>query len=303
MQCKVYDPSFYGTISKIARVFMVGENPLNPWCGDTGDDKLAGDMTEKFTPQNVIDGYQKRQRTMPFLIGGLAVLLVAIGIIVLIIWFSGDGGLKISLFASKTPTPTVTYTPTPVTPTSTPTLTPTETLTPTITETPTPSGPFEYEVKENDNCWEIAQTFEVDINVLLAINNFGGSCPISPGDKILIPAPNTTLPTETPIPSDLPRGTKINYIVKVGDNIEGIAAKFSSTVDAIIKENKITDANQLFAGQELIIPVNIATATPTIAPTSTKLPASATPAGPAPTPTRAATLGAATLPPRVSPTP
>jgi len=111
----------------------------------------------------------------------------------------------------------------------------------------------------------------VDINVLLALNNFGSGCPIKPGDKILIPAPNQKLPTETPLPTNIARGTKIEYVLKSGDSLDMVAAKFNSTIEAILKENKIAeaDANKIFAGEKIIVPVNLVTATPTLAPTST----------------------------------
>jgi len=257
-------------------------------------------MDGKESPQNVIDSFRKRQQIMPFLIGGLAVLLVAVGVIILVVWFTGSGDLSFSLFASATPTPTDTLTPTPTVPTATPSMTPTETLTPTITETPTPSGPQEYMVQENDNCWEIAQKFKVDFGVLLAINNFGGACPIKPGDKILIPAPNQQLPTETPLPTDLVRGTKIQYTVKLGDTLDAIAAFFNTTKESIIKDNKLKDPNNLLAGQILTITYGLAgTRTPTIAPTSTPGTPPATP----PTATLAptSTQAVATLPPTKAP--
>ncbi len=225
-------------------------------------------MDGKESPQNVIDSFRKRQKIMPFLIGGLAVILVVVGIIILVVWFTGGG--KISLFASSTPTQTETFTPSPTVPTATPSITMTASSTPTITETPTPSGPQEYTVQENDNCWEIAQKFKVDLGVLLAINNFGGACPIKPGDKILIPAPNQQLPTETPLPTDLVRGTKIQYTVKLGDTLDNIAILFNTTKESIIKDNKLEDPNNLLAGQVLTITYGLAgTHTPTIAPTST----------------------------------
>ena len=248
-------------------------------------------MVGKDSPQNLIDNYRRRQKRMPFLIGGLAGLLVIAGIIILIAWFSGGkGGFKFSLFATKTPTPTQTATATPETPTGTFTLTPTETLTPTACVTVTPNGPFEYTVKEGDSCWGIAQTFNVDVQVLQAINNFApDKCPIVPGQKILVPAPGQTLPTETPLPTNIARGTKINYVIKTGDTLANIASRFNSTVEAIMTLNKITDANKLVAGQTLIVPVNLVTPTPTMAPTSTSRPGAATtavPAGGLPTITR-----------------
>ncbi len=229
-------------------------------------------MAGKSSPQNVIDSYRKKQRSMPFILGGLAVLLVVVGIIVLVIWLTGDrGGNPISgLFASDTPTPTSTSTVTPVTPTLTATITPTVTETPTITMTVTPSGPFEYTVKENDNCWDIAASFEVDVQVLQAINNFGTACPIVAGQVILIPAPGQTLPTETPLPTGLASGTKIDYTIKTGETLAIIAARFNSTVKAIMDDNDIEDENSIQAGQIITIRVNLVTPTITLAPSATK---------------------------------
>ena len=234
-------------------------------------------MTDKESPQSVIDAYKKRQKMMPILIRGLAILLVVVGVIILVVWFTGSDGPKISLFASATPTATNTATPTPVTPTMTPTFTSTVTNTPTMTNTPTPSGPFEYTIQENDNCWGISQQFEVDLVVLLALNNFGSGCPINPGDKILIPAPGQELPTETPIPTDVAKGTKITYIVKSGDTLDVIASRFNSTVEDILLQNELEDANQIFAGQELIVRVYLVTPTITTAPTSTSAATAAAP--------------------------
>jgi LysM repeat protein len=239
-------------------------------------------MAGKSSPQSVIDSYKRRQQMMPFVVGGLAVLLVAIGIIILVVWFTGPSRPAIGLFASATPTATDTVTPTPVTPTITPSMTSTETLVPTETLTPTPAGPYEYEVKENDTCWDIAVKHEVDLDVLLALNNFGNQCPINPGDRILIPAPDQKLPTETPIPDDLPRGTKLQYQIKSGETLAFIAEKFNSTVEEIIKETNIyyraeklpllEDVNKINAGQVIIVPVNIVPPTQTPVSTSTTAP-------------------------------
>jgi hypothetical protein len=70
-------------------------------------------MQRKKTAQSVISDYRKRQQLGPFLIGGLAVILVVIGLFLLVIWLTGDGKPTITLFKSKTPTPTNTATVTP----------------------------------------------------------------------------------------------------------------------------------------------------------------------------------------------
>ncbi|HZD56803.1 MAG TPA: LysM domain-containing protein, partial [Anaerolineales bacterium] len=58
----------------------------------------------------------------------------------------------------------------------------------------------------------------------------------------------------------------IEYVVKTGDSLEGIAVQFSSTVDAILQQNDLENANEIFVGQTLVIPVNIATPVPTNTP-------------------------------------
>lgn len=253
-------------------------------------------MDSKNSPQNVINSFRRRQQMTPFIIGGLAVLLVAVGVIILVVWFSGPNHLAISLLASKTPTPTETATVTPVTPTLTFTPTFTVTNTATVTITSTPTGPFQYTVKDLDNCWDIAQTYKVDLPVLLAINGFPpDKCPIIPGQKILIPAPGQALPTDTPIPSDIAKGTKINYIVKTGDTMGLIAARFNSTIDAILlatndynKQNNLTlltDPNTIQVGMTLIIPLQIVTPTSTRAATSTVAPTSTSTVAPTSTST------------------
>jgi LysM repeat protein len=127
---------------------------------------------------------------------------------------------------------------------------------------------------EKDNCWDIAAKFKVDLAALLAINNFpAGQCPISPGQKITIPAPGQTLPTATPVDiTKLAAGTLLEYTVQSGDTLRAIALRFNSTQLAIMNQNKLTDANKIEVGQKLIIPVNIATPVPTTTDTPTPKP-------------------------------
>lgn len=232
-------------------------------------------MKRKDSPQSVIDSYRKKQQMTPFLMGGLAVLLVIAGIIILVVFLTrkdASGGTQIGgMLATPTATNTITSTATATNPPPTATNSPTVTFTATITETSTPSGPFEYTVKEGDTCWDLAVANKVSVDVLLAINTFTpGTCPIQPGQKILIPLPNTELPTETPIAST-DKG-KIDYYVKTGETLAMIASKFNSTVDAIKLENKLTDENAIQSGQLLKIPINIVTPTPTRAATITNTP-------------------------------
>lgn len=242
-------------------------------------------MSDKDSAQNVIDSYRKkRQQSGPFLVGGLAIVLVAIGIVLLVLWLSGRGP-SLALFATATPTPTDT-----ATPTATATSTATATVTPTITETPTASAtataasPFVYKVQEGDTLDSIATKFGIDVLVLMALNNKTDAL-IRVGDEILVPNPGLSLDTPTPIPTGW-RGT-IEYRVAVGDTVELIAVRFNSTVDAILAENEaLENVNEIFVGQILMIPVNIATPLPTPTP---GLATTLTPPAPTASPTSATT--------------
>ena len=224
-------------------------------------------MTEKDSAQNVIDAYRKRQqaaRRAPLLIGIAAILLI-VGAAVLIFALVGSDAPLLAFLATDTPTPTDTATPTATaTASSTPTITPTELPSPTSTLTPTQSGPFIYQVEDGDNLWSIAQKFNVDLLVLITVNNLDPAAPtIRVGDKLIIPAADTELPSPTPLPTGIRRGTKIEYQVQLGDSLLSIAIQFNSTVEEIKKENEIENENEIFVGQVLTIPVNLVTPVPT----------------------------------------
>jgi len=233
-------------------------------------------MSDKDSAQNVIDSYRKRrQNTTPFLIGGAAIVLIAVGIVILVLWLTGSNGPSLSFIASPTPTATVTATPT-ATATASPTATNTATITntPTASLTPTAAGPFIYVVVEGDTLDSIAAQFNVNVLVLMALNNMTESL-IRVGDELLIPNPDLTLDTPTPIPTGW-RGT-IEYRIAVGDTLELIALRFFSTVESIMEENEIDNANEILVGQIIIIRVNIATAVPTSTSRPTLLTPSPTP--------------------------
>ena len=142
--------------------------------------------------------------------------------------------------------------------------------------TSTPSRPYQYVVQESDTCFSIAEEHNADLLFFLLINNFkDGSCPITPGMAVSIPAPGQLMPTSTPVPPDVPRGTRVEYTIQIGDTIASIAENFRSTVDDIINLNGLTDINAIQAGQKIVVPVNLVTSTPALTfntPASTSTP-------------------------------
>ena len=224
-----------------------------------------------------LGSYRKRRnRLLPIIIWGAAAVLVLGGVIILVMSLSGGGGF--TLFATKTPTPTITPSPTnTVPPTETPTITPT----PTLTATPTPSAPFYYVILDGDSLSLIAVKFNLGDNGVIQILMMNPlidpvTLTVYAGQEILVPPPGWPMPTLTPWPVDSQPGTKINYMVQPGDSLGTIAAKFRSTIAAIIKANPIAlvdETSMIYPGQMLVIPVNLVTPVPTSINTSTPTPA------------------------------
>ncbi|MGC1376459.1 MAG: LysM peptidoglycan-binding domain-containing protein [Anaerolineales bacterium] len=259
-------------------------------------------------PSSVINSYKRRQQTGPFILWGAVVLLVVVGLMLLIVWLAKPNSPLMAMFASQTPTATVTAS---ATSTLTPTETPTETPTATITLSPTASKPFEYTVQENDSLFAISQKFNLGndgIALILYLNPYTPTATnpgIDPatqgifvGQVIKIPNPGMPLPTPTPIPSNIPRGTVVNYTIQPGDTLPLIASKFNSTADDIQKINNIVDPNKILVGQQIKVRVNIVTPTPTRPATITPGP-STTP----PSPYTETPPGGLTLTPTMTVTP
>lgn len=234
------------------------------------------------SPSNMLHSYRKRKRLQgPVLIYGAAALLVIAGLVMLVIWMSQPMRPLNLLFATDTPTPTITAS---ATSTVTASVTPTVTSTSTMTMTATAASPFSYTVQEGEYLQAIIDKFGLGddgLPLILLLNPYSVEAaansidPVTqivyPGQTIILPNPGMQLPTATPIPADVPRGTKINYTVQTGDSLGGIATRFNSTVEEIVKLNPILEdaTTTIFVGQILIIPVNLVTPTATRPPTST----------------------------------
>lgn len=211
---------------------------------------------------DVIEAYRKRkERLGPLILGGLAIVLLVVGIFFVILWFTGDSPPALPGFlASKTPTPTETHTPRP------PTATPTVTLTLAPTFTPTPSGPITYIVEPGDTLSSIAEQFGVEIVLLMSWNDITDPDQLFVNTELIIPESEAQLPTRTPLPENLFPGQKIEYQIQPGDTLETIAAQFNSTAEAIAELNEIENPNTIGVGQIILVPVDIATPTPTFTP-------------------------------------
>jgi len=231
-------------------------------------------MGKTMTINDTIESYRKRRnQLMPLILGGVAILLVIIGVIIVVTSLRGGGLAK--LVVTETPTPTNT-----TVPTDTPTLTetPTITSTSTITDTPTPSAVYDYVVVEGDNLTTIAKAHNLGDNGLILIYILNPTIDpatgaITVGQTIKLPPPNFPIPTTTPIPTGLAPGSRISYLVMPGDSLGGIANKLNSTIVAIVAANQTLLKNGatsvIYPGEILLVPINLVTAVPTKATTPT----------------------------------
>ncbi len=209
---------------------------------------------------------RRRQQWLPFLFGGLAVVLIVVGGVLMLHAWTTTGRLPWQ--PTETPTATATPTATPVPPTATATATPTITPTWTPSLTPTPSEPFPYTVQPGDTLFSIAEQFGIDLDLLMLWNGLSNQSVLYVGRELTIPLPGMEPPTPTPLPPNLKPGDIILYFVRQGDTLQKIADQFYSDVDEIRAVNDMDENTPLYVGDLIKVPVYLkATPTPTLSPT------------------------------------
>lgn len=98
-----------------------------------------------------------------------------------------------------------------------------------------------YTVVAGDTLLKIANEFDITVSELKSANNLT--------DDIIFIGQNLVIPTSSDGSDDLV------YVVKSGDSLYQIAKEYNTTVDAIKEANSLTN-NNLFIGQNLIIPTD-----------------------------------------------
>ncbi len=170
----------------------------------------------------------------------------------------------------------------PAEPTGTPTITPTITATrepsptETLVSTATPEPPVQYTVVGGDQCLGLAAFFGVSVQSIVELNQLPASCPLSIGQKLLIPHPTPTPlppPTETLSPEEATDVAceKVTYTVKDNDTLGGITENYNVSIQAVMDYNGMT-SQTIFAGQVLIVPLCERLPTPGPSPTATAPP-------------------------------
>lgn len=96
----------------------------------------------------------------------------------------------------------------------------------------------EYVVKSGDSLYSISKKYGVSVDELMSVNNLKSTM-LSIGQVLKIPNNSEV--------------TNVIYTVKKGDSLWSIAKDNKTTVDAIVKLNKLSNAN-LSIGQKLLLP-------------------------------------------------
>jgi len=119
-------------------------------------------------------------------------------------------------------------------------------------------GFFIYIVARGDTLKSLATRFGTTVDALLAANkNITNADVIYEGQRLTVSVAPSTPPPATPPPAPVPGGQ--TYYVLKGDTLRKIAAKFNTTVDAILKVNpKITNPNLIYVGQAITVPAEVA---------------------------------------------
>jgi LysM repeat protein/ribosomal protein L40E len=199
--------------------------------------------------------------SLPAALGILAVVLVVTGAAV---FFTVRASNPTAFEATEVTLPTDT---------PTPSATPTQIFTATSIPTTTPQPPFSYTVGAGETCSLIAFNFNVSIQSIIITNNLPSTCPISEGQVLQIPYPTATpppLPTNTLLPAEATRDACQKVVVTVNENdtLSSISLNYGVPMEAIKEFNGLTTDN-VFLGQQLVVPLCRRAATPGPTPTAT----------------------------------
>lgn len=123
---------------------------------------------------------------------------------------------------------------------------------------PTPGGWIDYMVRIGDTLSAIAAAHGTTVADLARVNGITNANVIYAGQVLRVPAGGTS-----------PTPATDHYRVQSGDTLSDIAARFGTTVQAIVAANGIANANVIYAGQWLDIPHGGGTPAPAPAPPRT----------------------------------
>jgi LysM repeat protein len=115
-----------------------------------------------------------------------------------------------------------------------------------------------YLVMRGDTLKSLANRFGTSVDILLSLNkSIVNANLIYEGQHLVVPS-GRGVPVPPPPTNPPPSGQY--YYAQSGDTLRKIAAKFNTSVDAILKANpQITNPNLIYVGQAISIPAGVST--------------------------------------------
>ncbi|MFZ5815942.1 MAG: PQQ-binding-like beta-propeller repeat protein [Bacillota bacterium] len=102
-----------------------------------------------------------------------------------------------------------------------------------------------YFVQRGETLFAIAKRYQTTVHAIVAANRLEDPNAICPGQALIIPRPGE-------VPSPPPGG--IVHLVRPGETLFGLAEKFGTPVQEILKANQIAHPEFILPGQQLVIP-------------------------------------------------
>lgn len=109
-------------------------------------------------------------------------------------------------------------------------------------------------VVAGDTLWGISRTYGTTVDSLMKLNNLTTSV-INIGQAIKYAETSAAVPAPAPPAPTAPVIQTVNHVVQFGDTLWGIARRYNTSVDAIMKSNMLV-VDVVMPNQTLTVPVN-----------------------------------------------
>ncbi len=109
-----------------------------------------------------------------------------------------------------------------------------------------------HQVTYGDTLYSIAVRYGVTVDEIAAANNIAYTWSIKVGQQLTIPGsfvPDTTAQVQNPLVAAAP----VQHVIRPGETLAGIAARYGITPDLILRANNIANPNLIYYGQTLNI--------------------------------------------------
>src|SRR3990172_3307496 len=138
---------------------------------------------------------------------------------------------------------------------------PTNPLPPVVESPPPPPATTEYAVARGDSFYSIGKRLGLSMKAIADANPGVDSAKLQIGQKLNLPAAPPPVAGGMAVPPGVDAGEGQIHVVKSGDNLTRIAAKYGTTVNALRAANNLR-TDRILVGDKLKIPVKAAPPAP-----------------------------------------